>query len=252
MSDADGKLQGTWIIIGATSTMAGAFARKLASAGATLVLAGRRMDDLAALATDLRERGAAGAEPIAFDARDPATFEAIRDRAAQAEGALNAAVFVGSMPPQEEIDADPAMLDGVIADSLTGPARLLTMLAPLMEERGTGTVVGIGSVAGDRGRLGNYVYGAAKAGFHTYLSGLRNRLGRRGVHVLTVKPGPVETAMTAGMGKMPFMTTADAVADDIVKAVRKGRNVLYTKWIWWPIMTVIRAVPEPIFKKMSF
>ncbi len=245
------ELTGTWIIIGATSTMAGAFARKLAGEGATLILAGRRMEDLAVLATDLKERGAAEAEPIMFDARDPSTFDAIVARADLADGALSAAVFVGSMPPQEDIDADPSMLDGVIADSLTGPARLLTMLAPLMEARGTGTVVGIGSVAGDRGRIGNYVYGASKAGFHAYLSGLRNRLGRKGVHVLTVKPGPVETAMTAGMGDMPFMTTADAVAEDIAKAVVRGKNVLYTKWIWWPIMTVIRAIPEPFFKKMS-
>lgn len=248
MSD---DLKGTWIIIGATSTMAGAFSRKLAAAGATLILAGRRMEDLDAMARDLTERGANGAEAILFDARKPETFDAIVSRAEAASDAVSAAVFVGSMPPQEQIDADPAMLDGVIADSLTGPSRLLTMLAPLMEARGTGCVVGVGSVAGDRGRIGNYVYGAAKAGFHAYLSGLRNRLGRSGVHVVTVKPGPVDTAMTQGMGDMPFMTTADAVADDIAKAVIKGRNVLYTKWIWWPIMTVIRAIPEPIFKKMS-
>ncbi len=241
----------TWIIIGATSTMAVAFARRLAAQGATLVLAGRRMDELSALAVDLAERGAAAAEPIAFDARDPATFDAIVARADAAEGCLSAAVFVGSMPPQDAIDADPVLLDGVIADSLTGPARLLTMLAPLLEARGRGAVVGIGSVAGDRGRRGNYVYGAAKAGFHAYLSGLRNRLGRSRVHVLTVKPGPVDTAMTAGLGPQPFMSTPEAVADDILAALRKGRNVLYTRRIWWPIMLVIRAIPEPIFKKMS-
>lgn len=245
-------LKGTWIIIGATSDMAAGFSRKLASEGATLVLAGRRMDNLEAQAVDLKERGAAGAEAIAFDARDPASFDAILARAEAAEGPVSAAVFVGSMPPQEQIDADPALVDGVIADSLTGPARLLTLLAPVMEARGAGTIVGVGSVAGDRGRLGNYVYGAAKGGFHVFLSGLRNRLGRKGVHVLTVKPGPVKTAMTEALGKMPFMTTVEAVAEDIAKAVSRRKNVLYTKWIWWPVMTVIRAVPEPIFKKMSF
>jgi NADP-dependent 3-hydroxy acid dehydrogenase YdfG len=102
------------------------------------------------------------------------------DRLADEEGELNAAVFVGSMPAQAEIDADPSLIDGTVTDSFTGPARFLQMLAPLMEARGGGTVVGVGSVAGDRGRIGNYVYGAAKAGFATYLSGLRNRLTRAG------------------------------------------------------------------------
>ena len=121
----------------------------------------------------------------------------------------------------------------------------------MMEVRGGGAVVGVGSVAGDRGRLGNYVYGAAKAGFATYMSGLRNRLGRSGVHVMTVKPGPVDTAMTWGLDSMPFMTTPDAAARDIAKGLRKGRNVIYTAGIWRLVMLVIRNVPEPIFKKLS-
>ena len=241
----------TWIILGATSTIAKAFARSVAEDGATLILAGRRMDDLQATAADAAARGAAAATPVMFDARDPETFQAILDEAMAQPGTLNCAVFVGSMPPQETIDADPAMLDGVIADSLTGPARFLQMLAPVLKDQGAGSIVGVGSVAGDRGRVGNYVYGAAKAGFATYLSGLRNALGRHGVHVLTVKPGPVDTAMTEGLGPQPFMTTADAVVADIHKALRKKRNTLYTKWIWWPVMTVIRLIPEPIFKKMS-
>jgi len=112
-------------------------------------------------------------------------------------------------------------------------------------------VFGGGSVEGDRGRVGNDVYGAARAGFATYLSGLRNHLGRSGVHVMTVKPGPVDTAMTQGLGKQPFMTTPEAVVADIHKAMKKRRNVLYTKLIWLPVMTVIRLIPEPVFKKMS-
>ncbi len=241
----------TWIILGASSTIGRAFARSVAEEGAHLVLAGRRMDDLAATATDTEARGAASATPVAFDARDPDSFQAVIDAATSKPGTLSCAVFVGSMPPQDAIDADPDLLDGVIADSFTGPARFLQMLAPALQDRGDGAVVGVGSVAGDRGRLGNYVYGAAKAGFATYLSGLRNALGRHGVHVLTVKPGPVDTAMTEGLGPQPFMSTPEAVVSDIHKALRKGRNTLYTKWIWWPIMTVIKLIPEPIFKKMS-
>ncbi|SLN49522.1 SDR family NAD(P)-dependent oxidoreductase [Pseudooctadecabacter jejudonensis] len=241
----------TWIVLGASSTIAKAFIRSVAEQGAHVILAGRRMDDLDATAADATARGAEGATPVMFDARDPATFDGILDVATSRPGTLNCAVFVGSMPPQDAIDADPSILDGVIADSLTGPARVLQMLAPHLQTRGTGAIVGVGSVAGDRGRVGNYVYGAAKAGFATYLSGLRNALGRHGVHVLTVKPGPVETAMTEGLGPQPFMTTADAVVADIHKALQKKRNTLYTKWIWWPVMTVIKLIPEPIFKKMS-
>ncbi len=241
----------TWIILGATSTMARALARALAAQGDALLLAGRDMDDLDRLAADCRLRGAAEAQTVAFDARRPETFRTILDRAAAAKGTLNAAVFVGSMPDQAEIDADPALIDGTVTDSLTGPARFLQMLAPMLETRGAGCIVGVGSVAGDRGRLGNYVYGAAKAGFATYLAGLRNRLGRKGVHVLTVKPGPVDTAMTWGLGRLPLMTTPDRVAADILKGVSKRRNVIYTAAIWRPVMAVIRAIPEPIFKKMS-
>lgn len=241
----------TWIILGASSTIAKAFTRSVAEQGANVILAGRRMDDLVASAADAQARGAPQATPVTFDARDPDTFQAIIDEACAQDGTVNCAVFVGSMPAQDAIDADPSILDGVIADSLTGPARFLQMLAPVMQSAGEGSIVGVGSVAGDRGRVGNYVYGAAKAGFATYLSGLRNALGRHGVHVLTVKPGPVDTAMTEGLGPQPFMTTADAVVADIHKALGKKRNTLYTKLIWWPVMTVIKLIPEPIFKKMS-
>ena len=241
----------TWIILGATSSIARAFARDVAARGDALLLAGRDMADLQALAQDCVLRGARLAEAVAFDARNAESFAAILARADQETGTLNTAVFVGSMPDQSEIDADPSLVDGTIIDSFTGPARFLQMLAPLMETRGTGCVVGVGSVAGDRGRLANYVYGAAKAGFATYLSGLRNRLGRKGVHVITVKPGPVDTAMTWGLGKMPFMTTPEAVVRDITQAIRKKRNVIYTAGIWRIMMTVICSIPEPIFKKMS-
>lgn len=241
----------TWIVLGASSGMARAFIRRLAGEGAQLFLAGRDMAAIEAIAADCRLRGAALAEPVAFDARDSSGYASIVDRLAACEGEINAISFVGSMPAQEEIDAHPEKIAGVIADSFTGPATFFTLLAPVMEARGMGTIVGIGSVAGDRGRLGNYVYGAAKAAFATYLSGLRNRCGRKGVHVMTVKPGPVDTPMTYGM-KMPFMTSPEAVAEDILRGVRRKRNVIYTAKIWALIMLIIRHVPEPIFKKMSF
>jgi short-subunit dehydrogenase len=241
----------TWVILGATSSMARAFARAVAEDGAGVLLAGRDSADLAALAGDCRLRGARMAEVLAFDARQPDGFAALIGRMEAEEGELNAAVFVGSMPEQATIDADPSLVDGTVTDSFTGPARFLQMLAPVMEARGGGTVVGVGSVAGDRGRLGNYVYGAAKAGFATYLSGLRNRLTRAGGHVVTVKPGFVDTAMTWGLPGMFLVASPEKVAEDILKAVRKKRNVIYTPFFWRYIMLIIIHVPEFIFKKMK-
>ncbi len=241
----------TWIILGATSAMARALARAVSDRGDAVLLAGRDMEDLDALASDCALRGARLAEAVRFDARDTGGFGAVVERAAREDGVLNAAVFVGSMPDQAEIDADPSLIDGTVTDSFTGPARFLQMLAPEIEARGAGTVVGVGSVAGDRGRVGNYVYGAAKAGFHTYLSGLRNRLTRAGGHVVTVKPGFVDTAMTWGLPGMFLVAPPEKVAADILKAVKKQRNVIYTPFFWRYIMLIIRSIPEPIFKKMS-
>ncbi|MEL6607507.1 MAG: SDR family NAD(P)-dependent oxidoreductase [Pseudomonadota bacterium] len=241
----------TWLILGATSSMARAFVRAVADKGHGVILAGRDSVDMEATAADASLRGAHVAKALPFDARDAATFGPLIAEMAAHEGVLNAAVFVGSMPAQDDIDADPSLIDGVIQDSFTGPATLLQHFAPLIEDRGCGTIVGVGSVAGDRGRVGNYVYGAAKAGFHTYLSGLRNRLTRAGGHVVTVKPGFVDTAMTWTVDGMFLVAPPEKVARDILRAVDRKRNVIYTPGFWRLIMTIIRLVPEPIFKKLS-
>ncbi len=241
----------TWIILGATSSMARAFARIVAEEGAHVILAGRDLDDMKRTAADCRARGAAGAEAVKFDARRPESFKAPIARAKEGPGSINAAVFIGSMPDQVAIDADPTLIRGVVADNFTGPAEFLHRLAPLLEERGAGTIIGVGSVAGDRGRIGNYVYGAAKAGFATYLSGLRNRLARSGAHVMTVKPGFVDTAMTWGIEGMFLVASPEKIAADILRAARRKRNILYTPFFWRYIMAIIRAIPEPIFKKLS-
>ncbi len=241
----------TWIILGATSSMARAFARSVAGNGDAVLLAGRDMVDIGQIAADCRARGARTAEPIKFDARQANGFKSIVARAQAEDGQINVAVFVGSMPTQATIDADPSLIDGTVTDNYSGPARLLQMLAPVIEARGGGTVVGVGSVAGDRGRIGNYVYGSAKAGFHTYLAGLRNRLTRSGGHVVTVKPGLVDTAMTWGNDGMFLVATPELVAADILKAVRKKKNTVYTPFFWRYIMLIITHIPEFIFKKLS-
>ncbi len=240
-----------WIILGATSAIARAFARQCAEQGASLLLLGRDMPELKRIAADCRVRGALDAEAMAFDARKPERFQAIIDSVARSSDILNAAVFVGSMPEQAEIDADPGLIDGTIQDSFTGPARFLQMLAPELEARGSGTIIGVGSVAGDRGRIGNYVYGAAKAGFATYLSGLRNRLGRKGAHVITVKPGFVDTGMTWGLEGMFLVASPEDIAESLMKAVTKKKNVIYTPFFWRYIMLIIQHIPEFIFKKLS-
>lgn len=241
----------TWIILGATSSIARAFARAVSRNGAQVLLAGRDMKDLEASACDCSLQGAPVAQAIRFDARDATTFAPIIERATGLEGMINVAVFVGSMPSQGQIDADPSLIAGTVTDNYVGPATFLQVVAPAMEERGGGTVVGVGSVAGDRGRIGNYVYGSAKAGFHTYLSGLRNRHTRFGGHVVTVKPGFVDTAMTWGIEGMFLVAPPDKIADDILRAVEKRKDVIYTPGFWWLIMGIIKAIPERMFKKLS-
>ena len=133
-----------------------------------------------------------------------------------------------------------------------GPASVLAVLANRFEARGSGTLVGISSVAGDRGRATNYIYGAAKAGFTAYLSGLRNRLAKKGVHVVTVLPGFVATRMTDGLDLPPKLTAEPAeVGEAIALAVEKKRNVIYVKPIWWLVMAVIRNIPEAVFKGLK-
>lgn len=240
----------TWIILGASSAMGRAFAREAARRGHALILAGRDTEDMARDAADARVRGAASAVVAEWDTRRPDTHAALAEMAGAGAGPLGVAVFAGSMPAQAEMDADPALIGGLMTDSFAGIAETLHRLAPLIEARG-GTVLGVGSVAGDRGRLGNYLYGAAKAAFHTYLAGLRNRLGRHGAHVVTVKPGFVDTAMTWGIDGMFLVADPKDVARDCWRAIDRKRNVIYTPWFWLFIMLIIRMVPERIFRKLS-
>lgn len=241
----------TWIILGASSAMAKAFARLVAGKGADLILCGRDHQDLEANAIDCLLRGSPAAQVMQFDSREPATFAPIINAGRETGGMLNVAVFASSMPPQSEIDNDPQLGAAMILDNFSGPMQFLHAIAPILESQKGGTVIGVGSVAGDRGRIKNYVYGATKAAFHTYLSGLRNRLGRSGAHVITVKPGFVDTAMSWGNEGMFLVAGPDDVAADLWKAVAKKRNTIYTPWFWRWIMAIIVSIPEFVFKKLS-
>ena len=243
-------MSGPVLILGAASDMARAVARSFAKAGHPIQLAARNVARLEDDANDLRTRYGAEVSLHEFDALaidSHASF--VSALPALPEVAICA---VGAMGTQEGSEADPISAAQIMRANFEGPASVLAHLANAMETRGSGTLVGISSVAGDRGRASNYVYGSAKAGFTAFLSGLRNRLAKKGVHVLTVLPGFVNTAMTEGMDTPGPLTAEPAeVGAAILKAVRKQTNVIYTRSIWRIVMAVIRNIPEPVFKKTS-
>lgn len=236
------------LILGARSGIARAVARRFAAQGHPLQLAARDPATLEADAADLALRHGIDVTLHEFDALDTGAHSGFIDSLPSLPAI--AVCAVGAMGSQAESQGDPAAAVAVMRANFEGPAIIMGVLAERFAARGSGTLVGISSVAGERGRASNYVYGAAKAGFTTYLSGLRNRLAGSGVHVVTVLPGFVATAMTEGMD-LPARLTAspEAVADAIARAVARRRNTVYVKPVWRLIMAVIRAIPEPLFKK---
>ena len=161
-------------------------------------------------------------------------------------------VVVGLLGDQASASAEMRTAETVMLTNYVAPALFLGEVANRMERRGSGTIIGISSVAGDRGRASNYTYGSAKAGFTAFLSGLRNRLAKTGIHVVTVRPGFVDTKMTAGMKLPPLLTAKpDALGEAVFAAEQKTRDDIYVKPIWRLIMLIIRTIPERIFKKLS-
>lgn len=241
---------GAVLILGATSDIARAIARHYAEAGRPLLLAARNPARLAGDAADLTLRHGVPVGTFAFDILDTDAHEAFLDSLPALPRTV--VCVVGLLGSQPDSERDFAAADLVLRTNLSGPVGILGAVANRMEVRGSGTIVGISSVAGDRGRASNYVYGAAKAGFTAFLSGLRNRLARKGVHVVTVKPGFVRTRMTEGM-KLPGPLTAEAdeVAKAVLAAEARGRDIVYVRPAWRAVMAVIRALPEGIFKKTS-
>ena len=240
----------TVLIVGATSAIAEATARLFAAEGNRLCLAGRNAARLEAIAEDLRVRGAAQVETVALDANDFSQHESVLSHAAQAMGGLDTVLIAhGTLPDQHACQASvDAALEAITTNALSVIA-LLTLIANRFEQQGSGTIAVISSVAGDRGRQSNYVYGTAKSAVSTFSQGLRNRLARAGVKVVTIKPGFVDTPMTAAFKKGALWATPGAVAKRIHKAMTKGEDVVYTPWFWRWIMAIIKAVPESIFKK---
>lgn len=236
------------LILGATSDMAVAIARTFAADGWHLQLAARRPQELEPLKADLQIRHHVEVTLHPFDALE-------FDRHVQFVNNLphlpEAAVFVaGYMTDNEKAAGSVEETLRTLHTNYTGPVTALNALAAAFAVRGSGTLVGISSVAGERGRSSNYIYGSAKAGFTAYLSGLRNRLYRQGVHVVTVLPGFVDTRMTEHL-QLPRPLTAqpEEVGRAVHRAVRKKSNVIYVRWFWRWIMLIIRLIPEGMFKK---
>ncbi|KIM03973.1 MAG: short-chain dehydrogenase [Sulfurovum sp. AS07-7] len=238
------------LIIGAKSDIAKAVAREYAKNGYDLYLAARNVSELEGFKKDIEIRSNRHVElkefdMVAFDSHQ-AFYDALEPKP------LGVIVAAGYMVDQKVAEKSLADSLNTLHVNFTGCVSLLNVIANDFEKQKNGFIVGISSVAGDRGRKANYIYGSAKAGFSAYLSGLRNRLYGSGVQVLTVKPGFVNTKMTEGL-ELPAKLTAEPedVAHDIFNAQQKGKNVLYTKCIWKLIMFVIKHIPEFMFKKMS-
>ena len=237
------------LILGAHAAIGRALAHVFARAGHPLLLAARQPERLEADRSDLHLRYQVPVSTWAFDALDEASHAAFYAQL-DPRPAIVICVF-GLMTPQEDAQADWEQARQMLAVNFIGAASILHHAALDLAARRTGGIIGISSVAGDRGRASNYYYGSAKAGFTAYLSGLRNRLYAHGVHVLTVKPGFVRTPMTAGL-PLPGPLTAEpeAVARAVYRAWRRRQAVCYTRWMWRPIMRIIRSIPEPIFKRL--
>lgn len=241
-----------WLILGASSTVARAFAREVVSRGASVILAGRDMNDLAATVADLGVRGGV-ARMVRYDARIPTDRAVVLDacRANVPPGQLDVFLGFAAMPEQAAMALDPDLAITAIEATYTGAVAVLLALAPLLEEGRSGRVVILGSVAGDRGRLKNYVYGSAKAGLATFAAGLRARLFRVGVSVTLVKPGFLDTAMSWGLPGIFLAASPEAAARAILADALKGRAVVYVPRVWALIMLIIRLIPEPLFKRLS-
>jgi short-subunit dehydrogenase len=238
-------------IFGATSAIAEACARGWAMQGARLFLAGRRAETLTAMARDLEIRGAKEVAVWAGDLADPASQRALLSAMDAALGTPDVALLAwGTLTDQARAEAEPAYTAAEIATNFTGPAALLLALASRFAAQGSGVIACITSVAGERGRQSNFVYGAAKGGLQRLLEGLRHKLHPKGVAVLDIRPGFVRTPMTAHLKQEgPLWAEPEQVAGDILRAVEKRRAVLHTPWFWRWVLLVVRLLPRPLFHR---
>ncbi|XNJ86456.1 SDR family oxidoreductase [Vibrio cyclitrophicus] len=241
------------LIVGATSAMAEAVARKFAQQNDRLFLVGRNKDKLCIIASDLVARGADKVAIFEMDANDvPQHKNMLKQAQVDLAGIDTVLIAHGTLSDQQSCEQNvQTMLKELNTNSISTIA-LLTEIANIFEQQKMGTIAVISSVAGDRGRPSNYVYGSAKAAVSTFLEGLRARMFKVGVHVMDIRPGFVATPMTQGLNLPKILTvTADVVAVDIVRALEKKKDVLYTPFFWRYIMLVIKSIPSKVFNRLS-
>jgi decaprenylphospho-beta-D-erythro-pentofuranosid-2-ulose 2-reductase len=251
VNDALGDAQSV-LVLGGTSEIGVATARALARRRArTVVLAARDPSRCSAATEEIRAAGAERVESVTFDARDTASHPAfVEDVFARFGDVDLALVAFGVLGDQDEAAADSAAAVDVIETNFTGAASVMTPLARKMVDQGHGTIVVLSSVAGERARKSNYVYGASKAGVDAFAQGLGDSLAGTGVHVMVVRPGFVKTKMTEGLDPAPLSTTPEAVADEIVKGLARGSHTVWAPGPLRAVMSALRHVPRPIFRKL--
>jgi decaprenylphospho-beta-D-erythro-pentofuranosid-2-ulose 2-reductase len=240
----------TVLLLGASSDMAVAIAKKFAANGYGVQLAARNSARLQPLQTDLSIRYNTSCTLHEFDAERFSGHEAFFNSLSPRPD-ITICVF-GYLGNQQLAESDWSECEKIITVNYTGAVSILNIVANAYAASGTGVIAGISSVAGERGRQSNYFYGSAKAGFTAYLSGLRNRLFHKNVHVLTVQPGFVYTRMTQDLTLPKLLTaTPDQVAGSVYQAIQKKKNLIYVKWFWRWIMLIIKSIPEFLFKKLK-
>ena len=240
------------LIVGATSSLARAFANELAERGTRLFLAARNLEEAERLTDDLTIRTGCQVFSGPFVAGDYASHKAFVEHVRKTMGTIDGVfVAVGELGDQKQCQTDFDRAKSVIESNYTGIVSLLTHVSTYLETRQKGFIIAIGSVAGDRGRQSNYVYGSAKAAIATYMQGLRHRLSGKGILVMTVKPGFLDTKMTFGIVKGPLVADVNSVAKQILAALDRNELIVYVPWFWRHIMQIIRAIPERMMQKLK-
>ncbi len=240
------------LVLGATSAIAQATARLLADRGASFFLVARDPFKLQAVASDLQTRGARFVSSLAMDLDAMDAHKDLVALAVQSLGTIDMALLAhGVLGDQRAAQADPYVTEAILRTNLLSPASLITLLANYFEGHGAGCLAVISSVAGDRGRKSNYVYGASKGALTILLDGVRNRVDRTGVHVLTIKPGFVATPMTAHLRRSPLFAEPRTIGRGILQAIASRRDTVYLPGFWRLIMFIVRLIPARVFKNMN-
>ncbi len=241
------------VIFGATSAIAQAWARIQARQGATFYLLGRDLSKLEAVKNDLLARGASNVQLQAIDMAQAQDYSAVVEKIHACMPHTDIALFAqGVLPDQRALENNTAALRSLFELNAMSYMQPASLLAGSMAQAGSGCVVLVSSVAGDRGRQSNYFYGTSKAAVTTFAQGLRNHVFKHGVHVLTVKPGFVDTPMTAHLARGGFLwATPEQIAQCIETGLQKKKDVIYAPWFWQIIMGVIGCIPERLFKRLS-